>query len=195
MCILKQEGQLSSLPRRNKDAPEMTLALNCSTCNGCLCASALRLSLGQGYPVECCVPQQQDPGQMCKLLEWGRPELRRKQRKRLKMLHFYFGVEADFKTWGFSRSKLLVSQLPVSVSALLSALSITDHLVAHGRMAEKEARRKFKQIVAAVNFCHCRNIVHRDLKAENLLLDANLNIKIAGELRLRCGRKAAAFRS
>lgn len=55
-----------------------------------------------------------------------------------------------------------------------------DHLVAHGRMAEKDARRKFKQIVAAVHFCHCRNIVHRDLKAENLLLDHNLNIKIAG---------------
>lgn len=56
----------------------------------------------------------------------------------------------------------------------------TDHLVAHGRMAEKDARKKFKQIVAAVHFCHCRNIVHRDLKAENLLLDHNLNIKIAG---------------
>ncbi|XP_051965553.1 serine/threonine-protein kinase SIK3 homolog isoform X3 [Xyrauchen texanus] len=65
------------------------------------------------------------------------------------------------------------------VTEYASGGEIFDHLVAHGRMAEKEARRKFKQIVAAVYFCHCRNIVHRDLKAENLLLDHNLNIKIA----------------
>uniref|UniRef100_A0A674CBM8 non-specific serine/threonine protein kinase n=1 Tax=Salmo trutta TaxID=8032 RepID=A0A674CBM8_SALTR len=65
------------------------------------------------------------------------------------------------------------------VTEYASGGEIFDHLVAHGRMAEKDARRKFKQIVAAVHFCHCRNIVHRDLKAENLLLDHNLNIKIA----------------
>ena len=59
----------------------------------------------------------------------------------------------------------------------------SDHLVAHGRMNEREARKKFKQIVAAVAYCHSRHIVHRDLKAENLLLDAGLNIKIAGELK------------
>ena len=57
----------------------------------------------------------------------------------------------------------------------------TDHLVANGRMIEKEARRKFKQIVSAVAYCHSKRVVHRDLKAENLLLDSNLNIKIAGE--------------
>uniref|UniRef100_A0A7N6B2T5 non-specific serine/threonine protein kinase n=1 Tax=Anabas testudineus TaxID=64144 RepID=A0A7N6B2T5_ANATE len=65
------------------------------------------------------------------------------------------------------------------VTEYASGGEIFDHLVAHGRMAEKDARKKFKQIVAAVHFCHCRNIVHRDLKAENLLLDHNLNIKIA----------------
>ena len=47
-------------------------------------------------------------------------------------------------------------------------------------MNEKEACRKFRQIVSAVAYCHTRGIVHRDLKAENLLLDVNRNIKIAG---------------
>uniref|UniRef100_A0A1A8FAR6 MAP/microtubule affinity-regulating kinase 3 n=1 Tax=Nothobranchius korthausae TaxID=1143690 RepID=A0A1A8FAR6_9TELE len=56
---------------------------------------------------------------------------------------------------------------------------VFDYLVAHGRMKEKEARAKFRQIVSAVNYCHQKNIVHRDLKAENLLLDADSNIKIA----------------
>jgi len=58
---------------------------------------------------------------------------------------------------------------------------MSDHLVAHGRMREHDARLKFQQIVAAVAYCHARGVVHRDLKAENLLLDANLNIKVAGQ--------------
>ncbi|XP_035136739.1 serine/threonine-protein kinase MARK1 isoform X10 [Callithrix jacchus] len=56
---------------------------------------------------------------------------------------------------------------------------VFDYLVAHGRMKEKEARAKFRQIVSAVQYCHQKCIVHRDLKAENLLLDGDMNIKIA----------------
>lgn len=46
-------------------------------------------------------------------------------------------------------------------------------------MKEKEARSKFRQIVSAVQYCHQKRIIHRDLKAENLLLDSELNIKLA----------------
>uniref|UniRef100_H2YPH8 MAP/microtubule affinity-regulating kinase 3 n=1 Tax=Ciona savignyi TaxID=51511 RepID=H2YPH8_CIOSA len=56
---------------------------------------------------------------------------------------------------------------------------VFDYLVAHGRMKEKEARAKFRQIVSSVQYLHSKKIVHRDLKAENLLLDADMNIKIA----------------
>ncbi|KAJ1497720.1 Map microtubule affinity-regulating kinase [Coelomomyces lativittatus] len=56
---------------------------------------------------------------------------------------------------------------------------IFDFLVARGRMKEKDARKYFRQIVSAVDYCHQLKIVHRDLKAENLLLDKDLNVKIA----------------
>ena len=51
-------------------------------------------------------------------------------------------------------------------------------------MIEREARRMFKQIVSAVAYCHSKRVVHRDLKAENLLLDSSMNIKLAGTVHL-----------
>jgi len=56
---------------------------------------------------------------------------------------------------------------------------IFEYIARHGRMSEALARRKFWQMVRAVEYCHSRRVVHRDLKAENLLLDSNMNIKIA----------------
>lgn len=57
---------------------------------------------------------------------------------------------------------------------------LTDHLTSNGHLSENEARKKFWQILSAVEYCHSHHIVHRDLKTENLLLDANMNIKLAG---------------
>uniref|UniRef100_A0A8C7IAE1 non-specific serine/threonine protein kinase n=1 Tax=Oncorhynchus kisutch TaxID=8019 RepID=A0A8C7IAE1_ONCKI len=54
-----------------------------------------------------------------------------------------------------------------------------DYLTSNGRMSEDEARKKFWQILMAVDYCHRHHIVHRDLKTENLLLDTNMNIKLA----------------
>ncbi|XP_072513694.1 serine/threonine-protein kinase SIK1-like [Salminus brasiliensis] len=54
-----------------------------------------------------------------------------------------------------------------------------DYLASNGRLSEEEARRTFWQILTAVEYCHRHRIVHRDLKAENLLLDDNMNIKLA----------------
>ena len=41
---------------------------------------------------------------------------------------------------------------------------VLDYLVANGKMPEKEARMKFVQIASAVDSCHKKNVVHRDLK-------------------------------
>ncbi|XP_033240816.1 serine/threonine-protein kinase par-1 isoform X2 [Drosophila pseudoobscura] len=65
------------------------------------------------------------------------------------------------------------------VSEYASQGEIFDYIAKYGRMSESAARFKFWQIISAVEYCHKKGIVHRDLKAENLLLDCSMSIKIA----------------
>ncbi|XP_043850925.1 serine/threonine-protein kinase BRSK1 isoform X1 [Dromiciops gliroides] len=61
----------------------------------------------------------------------------------------------------------------------VSGGELFDYLVKKGRLTPKEARKFFRQIVSALDFCHSYSICHRDLKPENLLLDEENNIRIA----------------
>eukprot|EP01133_Synstelium_polycarpum_P007854 gene7854-9218_t len=62
---------------------------------------------------------------------------------------------------------------------LVSGGELFDYIVARGRLAEKEARKFFRQILSGLIYCHANNVCHRDLKLENLLVDENGNIKIS----------------
>lgn len=46
------------------------------------------------------------------------------------------------------------------------------------RLSEDEARPIFKQIVYGLGHIHSRNVIHRDVKLDNILLDAEGGVKI-----------------
>ena len=66
------------------------------------------------------------------------------------------------------------------VLELASGGDLFNYVFALNRgFSEPVARYYFKQLIDAVEFMHTNNVVHRDLKLENLLLDDNFNLKIA----------------
>ncbi|XP_055724020.1 testis-specific serine/threonine-protein kinase 1-like [Salvelinus fontinalis] len=48
-----------------------------------------------------------------------------------------------------------------------------------GALPEDFTRTLFKQLSLAIKFAHALDVVHRDLKCENLLLDQNFNLKVS----------------
>ncbi|XP_077337422.1 NUAK family SNF1-like kinase 2 isoform X2 [Lithobates pipiens] len=66
----------------------------------------------------------------------------------------------------------------VIVMEYASQGDLYDYISERQRLGDQEARRFFRQIVSAVQYCHANGIVHRDLKLENILLDENKNVKV-----------------
>jgi 5'-AMP-activated protein kinase catalytic alpha subunit len=56
---------------------------------------------------------------------------------------------------------------------------LIEYIASRDHLAEKEARRFFRQIISAIDHCHLANVVHRDLKLENLLLNGERNILLS----------------
>ena len=47
-----------------------------------------------------------------------------------------------------------------------------------GRIPEAEAATIFKQVVSAISFMHSLNVVHRDLKLDNILISDSSEVKL-----------------
>uniref|UniRef100_A0A158Q8Y4 Protein kinase domain-containing protein n=1 Tax=Elaeophora elaphi TaxID=1147741 RepID=A0A158Q8Y4_9BILA len=67
----------------------------------------------------------------------------------------------------------------ILVMEYASGGELYDYVSTYGSLPEPEARRIFRQITSAILYCHKHKVAHRDLKLENILLDANNNAKIA----------------
>ncbi|XP_066214287.1 serine/threonine-protein kinase MARK2-like, partial [Saccopteryx leptura] len=64
------------------------------------------------------------------------------------------------------------------VMEFVSGGDLSNYLPSNRPSTESEARHIFRQLISAVQYCHRLGIVHRDLKLENVLVDAHRNIKV-----------------
>ncbi|XP_059113070.1 sperm motility kinase X-like [Peromyscus eremicus] len=55
---------------------------------------------------------------------------------------------------------------------------LLHHILELGSLEESEVQRLFTQIVHALKYCHDKFIIHRDIKANNILLDHRGNAKL-----------------
>jgi serine/threonine protein kinase len=59
-----------------------------------------------------------------------------------------------------------------------SGMNLKEYLRINKPISEKTARTLIKGVAEAICYCHCNNIVHRDIKLENILVSQDLSVKL-----------------
>jgi len=89
------------------------------------------------------------------------------------------------KLYEFSDKGLLLKssgkEAPVLylIFELITGGEIFDYIAVGGRFSDPLARFYFKQLLSALEHLYSKGYAHRDIKAENILLDGNSNLKLA----------------
>lgn len=82
----------------------------------------------------------------------------------------FFGSSLHRRNYGAANCKFppwfCVCAFRYLVLEHVSGGELFDYLVKKGRLTPKEARRFFRQIISALDFCHSHSICHRDLKVK-----------------------------
>jgi carbon catabolite-derepressing protein kinase len=80
---------------------------------------------------------------------------------------------------GVSRYEVISTRTDIIIVLEYAGCDLFNYIVANGRMAESRGRRFFQQLISGIEYSHKLKIVHWNLKLENVLLDDDLNVKIA----------------
>ncbi|KAG6611361.1 CAMK/CAMKL protein kinase [Phytophthora cinnamomi] len=64
------------------------------------------------------------------------------------------------------------------VHELVEGSDLLEHLLENGKMPEDQAAGVFRQLLSALEYCHARNVFHRDLKLENVMITKDLKVKL-----------------
>ncbi len=65
------------------------------------------------------------------------------------------------------------------VLELVTGGELFDYIAASGRFSEGLARYYYRQLIGSLEFMHAQGFAHRDIKAQNLLLDDACDLKLA----------------